>query len=157
MPPPPATGCTPLTPNPNAVAIGSLRRTLNPTSATYLFPDETPDTDRCNNTTETAHFLDIDEDDPSPPDGDLIPQAIHVTPTNTTEFHRASHGPSPPRDHDDEPPSIGNVDLVVQTQHDTPPQQPNDPSQPHDDDDEPLSMGNVTMVPQITPGLEKAA
>ena len=87
MPPPSTAGRTPLTPDPNAAAIGSLRRTLNPISATHLFPDETPDTDRCN-TTETAHFFDIDEDGPSPLDGDLIPQIDHELPTNTMEFHR---------------------------------------------------------------------
>ena len=45
-----------------------LRRSFNPISATNLFPDETPDTDRARLTTEPAHFSDIDEDDPSPYD-----------------------------------------------------------------------------------------
>ena len=40
-----------------------------------LFPDETPDTDRCN-ATETAHFQTYEDDDPSPPDGGLIPHPI---------------------------------------------------------------------------------
>ena len=68
MPPPSTTGCTPLTPGPNTYAINSLRRTFNPISATNLFPDETPDTDRAGSTTEPAYFSDIDEDDPSPHD-----------------------------------------------------------------------------------------
>ena len=143
MPPPSTTGRTPLTPNPNAVAIESLPRTLNPISATNLFPDETPDTDRCN-TTETAHFKDIDEDNPSHLDDDLIPQINHEIPTNTMEFHRESPDPSSPHDHDDEPPSMDNDDLV-QTQHATPPQ-PNDPSPPHDNDDVPPSMDNDELV-----------
>ena len=42
MPPPSTTGRTPLAPNPNTVAIDSLRRTFNPIWATNLFPDETP-------------------------------------------------------------------------------------------------------------------
>ena len=50
MPPPSTTGHTPLTPNPNAVAIDSLRRTFNLLSAANLFPDETPDTDGYNKT-----------------------------------------------------------------------------------------------------------
>ena len=66
MPPPSITGCTPLTPGPDAYATNSLRRTFNPISATNLFPDETPDTDRAGSSTEPAYFSDIDEDDPSP-------------------------------------------------------------------------------------------
>ena len=50
----------------NTYAVDSLRRSFNPISATNLFPDETPDTDRVSSTTESAHFSDIDEDDPSP-------------------------------------------------------------------------------------------
>ena len=111
MPPPSTTGRTPLTPNPNAVAIDSLRRTLNPISATNLSPDETPDTDRCD-TTETAHFSDIDEDGPSPPDDDSIPQIDREIPTNTMELHRESPHPSPAHNHDDEPPPMDNDDLV---------------------------------------------
>ena len=68
MPPPSTTGRTPLTPGPNTYAVDSLRRTFNPISATNLFPDETPDTDRASSTTEPAHFSDIDEDDASPHD-----------------------------------------------------------------------------------------
>ena len=68
MPPPSTTGRTPLTPGLNTYAIDSLRRSFNPISATNLFPDETPDTDRASSTTEPAHFSDIDEDDPSPHD-----------------------------------------------------------------------------------------
>ena len=48
--------------------VNSLRRTFNPISATNLFPDETPDTDRAGSTTEPAYFSDIGEDDPSPHD-----------------------------------------------------------------------------------------
>ena len=114
MPPPSITGRTPLTPNPSTVAIDSLRRTFNPMSATNLFPDETPDTDRCN-TTETAHFSDIDEDDPSPLDDELIPQIDHQIPTNSMEFHRESPDPSSPHDDDDKPPSTDNG-IMVQTQ-----------------------------------------
>ena len=68
MPPPSTTGSTPLTPGPNTktYAIYSSRRTVNPISATNLFPDETPDTDIAGSTTEPAYFSDIDEDDPSP-------------------------------------------------------------------------------------------
>ena len=68
--------------NPNAVAIKSLPRTLNPISATDLFADEPPDTDRCN-TTETARFLDIDEDNTSPLDDDSIPHIDREIPTST--------------------------------------------------------------------------
>ena len=68
MPPPSTTGRTPLTPGLNTYAIDSLRHSFNPISATNLFPDETPDTDRASSTTEPAHFSDIDEDDPSPYD-----------------------------------------------------------------------------------------
>ena len=93
---------------------------MNLISATNLFPDEPPDTDRCN-ITETAHFSDIDEDDPSPLDGNIIPQIDdHEIPTNTTEFHQESSDPSLPHDDDDEPPLMDN-DVLVQT---------------HDDDDE---------------------
>ena len=120
MPPPSTTGRTPLTPNPNAVAIDSLRRTLNPISATNLSPDETPDTDRCD-TTETAHFSEIDEDDPSPPDDDSIPQIDREIPTNTTELHRESPHPLSPHDGNDEPPSVDNY-VMIQTQRDTTPQ-----------------------------------
>jgi hypothetical protein len=59
-----------------------------------------------------AHFSDIDEDDPSPLDGNLIPQIDHETPTNTTEFHREPPDPSSPRDDNDEPPS-----MVVRDSH----------------------------------------
>ena len=83
-------GRAPLTPGPDTYAIGSLRRTFNPISATNLFPDETPDTDRASSTTEPAHFSDIDEDDPSPIDGDLIPQIDHEVPSNAKEPHRES-------------------------------------------------------------------
>ena len=68
MPPPSTTGRTPLTPGLNTYATDSLRHSFNPISATNLFPDETPDTDRASSTTEPAHFSDIDEDDPSPYD-----------------------------------------------------------------------------------------
>ena len=112
---------TPLTPNPNTVAIDSLRRSFNPISATNLFPDETPDTAIISSTTEPAHFSDIDEDDPSPLDDDLIPQIDHEIPTNTNEFHRESPHPSSPHDGNDEPPSMNN-DMMTQTQHNTPPQ-----------------------------------
>ena len=95
-------------------------------------------------TTDTARFSDIDEDDPSPLDDDSIPQIDRETPTNTMEFHRESPDPSPPHDHDDEPPSMNNDDLV-QTQYDTPPQ-PNYPPPPHDNDDAPPSMDNGAMV-----------
>ena len=61
-------GAPPLTPGLNTYTIDSLRRSFNPISATNLFPDETPDTDRASSTTEPAHFSDIDEDDPSPYD-----------------------------------------------------------------------------------------
>ena len=114
MPPPSSTaGRTPLTPNPNAVVIDSLRRTLNPISATNLSPDETPDTDRASLTTEPAHFSDIDEDDPFPLNGDFIPQADYDTPADTTESHRESQGSSPPHDYDDEPPSIMDDGAIV--------------------------------------------
>jgi hypothetical protein len=106
--------------DPNAITIDSLRRTFNPISATTLYPDDPPDKDRCD-TTETAHFSDIDEDDPSPPGNDSIPQIDREIPTNTTELHRESPHPSSPCDGNDEPPSMEN-DVVIQTQHDTTPQ-----------------------------------
>ena len=115
MPPPSTTERTPLIPNPSTVAIKPLRRTLNPMSATNLFPDETPDTDRCN-TTETAHFSDINEDDPSPLDDDLIPQIDHEIPTNSMEFYRESPDPSSSHDDDDEPPSMDN-DIIAPPAH----------------------------------------
>ena len=95
MPPPSTTERTPLTPGPNICTIDSLQRTFNPISATNLFPDETPDTDRASSTTEPAHFSDIDEDDPSPHDdeppsmGDDAP-FIRVT-TDTGDTALAPH------------------------------------------------------------------
>ena len=116
MPPRSTTGRTPFAPNPNAVAIDSLRRTFDPISATDLFPDETPGTDRISSTTESAHFSDIDEDDPSPLDDNLISQIDHDVPSNTKEPHRESPHPSSPHDDNEEPPSMGNG-VMPQTQH----------------------------------------
>jgi len=59
-----------------------------------------------------SSFSDIDEDDPSPLNGELIPQIDHETPTNTTELHQESPDPSSPHDDDDEPPSMDNGELV---------------------------------------------
>ena len=113
MPLPSTTGRTPLTPNHNTVAIDSLRRTFNPISATNRFPDETPDTDRISSITEPAHFSDIDEDDPSPLNADLIPQIDHEMPTDTKELHRESPLPSSPHDGNDESPSMDDNALVI--------------------------------------------
>ena len=102
MPPPSTTGCTPLTPGPNTYAINSLRRTFNPISATNLFPDETPDTDRAGSTTEPAYFSDIDEDDPSPHDDeppsmdDDVP-VIRVA-TDSGGVDTGHTAPAPPTD-----------------------------------------------------------
>jgi hypothetical protein len=112
MPPPSTTGRTPLTPGPNTDATDPLRRFFNLTSATNLFPDETPDTDRVSSTTEQAHFSDIDEDDPSPHDDeppsmdDDVP-VINVA-TDTTPHHS-----------NDETPPTGDNALVV-SPHTTP-------------------------------------
>ena len=113
MPPPSTTGRAPLTPNPTTIAIDSLQRTFSPISATNLFPDETPDTDRISSTTESAHFSDIAEDDPSPHDDDFIPQIDHEMPTNIMEVHRESPHPSPAHNHDHEPPSMDDDAPVI--------------------------------------------
>ena len=173
MPPPSTTGRTPLTPGPYTDAIDSLRRTLIPISATNLFPDETPDTDRAGSTTEPANFSDIDEDDPSPPDDDFIPQIDHEMPFNTKEPHRESPLPSSSRASDDEPPSMDN-DVVTQTQPHLPTplhagalpsappsptfiansimefhQESHDSSPPHNHDDEPPSMDDDAPVVNV--------
>ena len=102
MPPSSTTGRTPLTLGPNTYAIDSLRRTVNPISATNLFPDETPDTDRVSSTTEPAHFSDIDEDDPSPHDDeppsidDDVP-VVHVA-TDTGGVDTGDTAPAPHTD-----------------------------------------------------------
>ena len=101
MPPPSTTGRTPLTPNPNTVTIGSLRRTVSPFSATNLFPDETPDTDRISSTTESAHFSDIDEDDPSPHDDEppsMDDDAPVVNAIDTGDVDTGDRASAPPTD-----------------------------------------------------------